>query len=208
MVDLTTDKQDNSNFITKVELNDDLETYTVYYADGHVDVKPFSSVHNFNVELYKMEQQYYQYRDSFNAEMHKWFLNTLKKSLIGLAVSIMGLLLTVNYVPAGLVKVLMVVLMILLSLGYELLQLRDFVTIGYSTSYLEDIEKFISIQNGLKVPVKDPKNGQDAEWYVANLSSINIGTDVSLYEKYAKVLQNPELKEEESKRLTKTLKGE
>ena len=208
MVDLTTDEQDNSNFITSVELNDDFNTYTITYADGHTDVKVFDSVHNFNVDLYKMQNQYYQYHDSFSKEMSKWLVDTIKKSLVGLALTIIGIVMEVKFVPSGFIKTLLIILTILFSLGYELLKYRDLVTIGYSTSYLDNLRRFISIQEGLKVPVKDPKTGKDDEWYLANLSTINLGTDVSLYEKYAVTMHDPALKEEEGRRLTKVLKGE
>ena len=208
MVDLTTDRQDNSEFITSVELNDDLNTYTVTYADGHKEIKEFSSVHNFNADLYKMETQYYKYQDSFKDEMSKWYLESLKKTVIELISAFAGIVLTVKFVPEGIVKTLMILLTILFTIGYLLFKVRDFVTIGYSTMYLEDIRKFISVKEGLKVPVKDPKTGKDDDWYLANLSNINIGTDVSLYEKLALALHDDELKEEEGKRLTKVLKGE
>ena len=208
MIDLTTDEQDNSSFITKVELNDDLKTYTITYADGHTKVKDFESVHNFNADVHRMEQQYYEYRESFNKEMTGWYIETIKKSLVSLAMTIIGIILETKYVPNGLIRTLMIVLTVLFSLGYELFRFRDLVTIGYATSYLEDVDRFLKIQEKLKVPIKDPKTGKDAEWYLANLSSMEIGTDVTLYEKYAVMMQDPELREEEGNRLTKTLKGE
>ena len=208
MVDLTTDEQDNSKFITRVDLNDDLETYTVSYADGHVEVEPFESVHNFNVKLYRMEQQYYQYRDTFNEEMNEWYVETIKKSLTEFVLTIVGVILTTRFVPEGLVKTLLIVLMILFSIGYQVLKGRDLLTISYATNYLTKIERFLGVQEKLKVPVKDPKTGKDDEWYLANLSDIHFGSNIGMYEQVSEVLEDPEKKKDEGLRLTKILKGE
>jgi hypothetical protein len=208
MIDLTTDNQDNSTFITSVELNDDLKTYTITYADGHTEEKVFDSVHNYNATLYRMDNQYYQYRDSFSEEMNVWYIETLKKSLIELFLAVTGIILTVKFVPGGLIKTLLIILMILFTIGYQALKIRDFITIGCATDYLDKVGKFLNIKEKLKVPITDPNNGKKEDWYMVNLSNINLGTNIGLYEQYAEAMEEPGAKEEQGRLLTKALKGE
>ncbi len=77
MIDLTTEKEDKDSYITKVELVDD-NKYEVVYASGRTEEFEFS-IHNFMVELYRMEEQYEKYGKEYldNIYPNKYLMNFL-----------------------------------------------------------------------------------------------------------------------------------
>ena len=207
-MNLTSNEEESKEFITKVEVNDDLETYTITYGDGHQTINRFDSIHNFNVHIHKMVDQYYRYRKDVSEEMLKWFKNSVINGLIDLILSLEAIFITTKFVPEGVLKTIMLLLIIAIGIGYELAKVRDIIVSSLTLGYLDDVKKFIDIQERLKVQVEDPNTKRKEDWYIANLSNIDLGTNIELYEKYAQMLNIPEIKEEESLRITKTLKGE
>ena len=208
MEDLTFREKDRKNFITGIELNDDIKTFNVVYADGHKETKEFNSVHNFNVYLHQMKEQFYRYEKDFTQFMHEWIKSSIIKSLVELVISLESIIITSRVAPDGIIKTIIIILTILFSLGYLGHKLKEISAAGISLGYLNDVNEFITIQEKLKVPVTDPVTGRKDDWYLANLSDVNIDSNIGLYKLYASSLENDEVKEEESLRLTRILKGE
>ena len=63
MFDLTLNNEDKDLYIVDAFMNDD-GTYTVKYASGREENYPFN-IHNFQVELYRMEDQFMLYGKSY-----------------------------------------------------------------------------------------------------------------------------------------------
>jgi len=208
MEDLTFREKDKKDFITGIELNDDVKSFNVVYADGHKETKEFSTVHNFNVYLHQMKEQFYRYERDFTKFMHEWVKDSVIKSLVELVLSLEAIIITSRIAPDGIVKTIIIILTILFSLGYLGHKLKEIAAAGISLGYLNNVEEFISIQEKLKVPVTDPATGRKDDWYLANLSDVNIDSNIGLYKLYASSLEDDEVKEEESLRLTRILKGE
>lgn len=207
MEDLTIREKDKKDFITKILLDDGFKSFKVVYADGHIEEKEFTTVHNFNVYLHLMKEQYFRYEKDFRKEMHSWIKDSVIKGLIELFASVEALILTGQYVSNDVVKVAMMILIVLFSLGYLFRKMRNTMYAGISLEYADNVERFINIQEQLKVPVYDSKTGRGDEWYLTNLSDINLFTDVKVYEVFARSLDD-EAKEEEGAVLSKALKGE
>lgn len=56
MLDLTQNEEEKDFYIVDAFMNND-GTYTIKYANGNEETYPFS-IHNFQVELYRMEEQF------------------------------------------------------------------------------------------------------------------------------------------------------
>ena len=64
MFDLTLKEEEKDSYIVDVVMNDD-GTYTVSFASGRKETYPFN-IHNFQVELYRMEEQFLKFMDTFD----------------------------------------------------------------------------------------------------------------------------------------------
>ena len=80
MVDLTLNKEDKDTYIIDLILNED-NTYTVTYASGRVETYPFS-IHNYQVELFRMEEQVKKYGDSYIKRV--WNNGPVRGMLVGM----------------------------------------------------------------------------------------------------------------------------
>ena len=63
MFDLTLNKEEKDTYIVDVHMNDN-GTYTVKFASGREETFEFS-IHNFQVELYRMEEQFNNYEKGY-----------------------------------------------------------------------------------------------------------------------------------------------
>ncbi len=208
MEDITLRKQDQKDYITRIELNDDVKSFKVIYADGHEETQEFSSVHNYNVYLHHMKEQFDRYAKDYHAFLQKEIKWSFIKSLIDLFLSFEAIIMTSRVIEPGLLQTAMFILIVLLSLGYLGRKLMEISFAGISVGYLDSVEEFINLQEKIKVPITDPVTGKEDYWYLGNLSDVNYDSNIGLYKFYAKSLEDEEVKKEESERIMSLLKGE
>ena len=208
MEDITLRKDDQKKYITKIELNDDVKSFKIKYADGHEETKEFSSVHNYNVYIHQMKEQFYRYGNNYYDFLHKQIKESIIKGLIELVLAIEAIIITSRSMDPGVLQTAILILTVLFSLGYIGRKLIEISFAGNSIGYLKDVEEFINIQEKIKVPITDPVTGKEDEWYLGNLSDINYDSNIGLYKFYATCLEDEEAKEEESARIMSLLKGE
>lgn len=202
MFDLTLLKEDKEFYIVDVFLNDD-GTYTVKYADGKIEVYPFS-IHNFQVELHRMEEQFSKYGQDY---LERAYPNG------GIRAGLLAMLFVVDAVAfktmleegftfTG-VWCLAYGMYVILSRGIpQLKQRKLFVEgkkkIGIMKYYLEH-------KDGFKVNVVDPSNGKDAEWYLVDLASIDNFVEEAELSEYLDGL-TPEVKREKAEEISLKLR--
>ena len=208
MEDITIREKDQKDYITRIELNDDVKSFKVIYADGHEETKEFTSVHNYNVYLHLMKDQFRRYEKDYTKFLHERIKDALFKGLVELVLSLEAIIITSRTMDTGLLQTAIIVLTVAFSLGYLGKKLKEISFAGNSLGYLNDVEKFISLQEKIKVPITDPVTGKEDYWYLGNLSDINYDSKVGLYEYYASSLEDEEVVEEESARIMGMLKGE
>ncbi len=170
MIDLTTEKEDKSSYIVNVDLNDD-ETYIVTYADGHTDVCQFS-VHNFMVEMYKMEEQYEKYGKDY---LERIYPNPgIRNSLIGLLLAnntlyFISIMKTGINIGNGLIFTYCMVLglrTILKHVRNTKLYLEAKRKLAIINAYMENKEQF-------KIKLDSSLTNEQEDWYLVNLSNID-----------------------------------
>ena len=208
MEDITVRERDKKDFITKVLFDDSYKSFKVVYADGHIEEKEFTTVHNFNVYLHQMKEQFYRHEADFSKKMLEWIKDSIFKGLVELVLSIEAIILTSRLMDPGILKTAIIILTILFSLGYLGHKVKEIASAGLGLDYLNTVEKFIDIQEKIKIPVTDPKTGKEDNWYLASLSNVDLLTDISIYEHFATALQDDEIKQEQSEIFSKALKGE
>lgn len=203
MIDLTVDDKDKNSYIVDVVLNDN-GTYTVKYASGREEVYPFS-IHNINVELYRMEEQYKEYG--------KDYLDKIYPSR-GFGSFLLGLMFTVDvmYFKYILDEGLNFVRGWLLCYSLYSFFIRAIPHIKQRKLFIEakkklDIIKlYMENKDCFKVDVVNPYNDKEEEWYLVNLANIDEFQNVDELNEYLISLDD-EKKREEVKSLSYRFKS-
>lgn len=170
MFDLTLKQEDKDSYIVDVVMNDD-ETYTVSFASGRTETYPFS-LHNFQVELYRMEEQFEQYGKDYleniypNGGIRSFLLGVMIVADVAYLKYIFdeGL----NFARAWLLGYSLYTLIprLIPHLKSRKLYMEAKKKIAIMKLYLENKEQF-------KVNVSNPINGENVDWYLVNLANID-----------------------------------
>ena len=203
MFDLTLDKDDKDSYIVDVRVNDD-GTYTVVFASGREENFDFS-IHNFQVELYRMEQQYEKYGKDY---LEKVYPNG------GIRTALLGMILLVdvtvikNMIEDGVsfsyIWCLAYGLYVLLSRGIpQIKQRKLFVEAKKKIAVLK---KYFETREELKVQVVNPYTEQREDWYLVDLANIDQFDNVKEYDEYVSTL-TVEKKSEEAQKLSLKFKS-
>ena len=198
MIDLTLKKEDKDSYITNLRLNEE-HTYTVTYASGREETCPFS-IHNYQVELYRMENSLKEYGDEYVKRI--WNNGPMRAYILGLLLVADGLYISTivknganvfNIIFLGLIILQQVPRFIEFFVGLRKHLLAKKKVELYKI-YLENKDQF-------KIPVKD-YNGRDEDWYLVDLGNIDQFEDVKALNDYLLSL-TPSVKEEKGISLTK-----
>lgn len=198
MIDLTLKKEDKDSYITNLRLNEE-HTYTVTYASGREETCPFS-IHNYQVELYRMENSLKEYGDEYVKRI--WNNGPMRAYILGLLLVADGLYISTivknganvfNIIFLGLIILQQVPRFIEFFVGLRKHLLAKKKVELYNI-YLENKDQF-------KIPVKD-YNGRDEDWYLVDLGNIDQFDDVKALNDYLLSL-TPSVKEEKGISLTK-----
>ncbi len=197
MFDFTIEKEVKDNYIVDAILNDD-ETYTLVYASGRKETYPFS-IHNFQVELYKMEEQYKLYGEDY--------LNRINPNE-GIRTFLVGLMLVVdvlhiksmieNGINAGNTLCLAYILYISVPRLFEHIKNKKLAMkakkrLAVIKFYLENKDEF-----KVNIPSSMTKTGED--WYLVNMGNIDQFSTEEELKEYMSTLTH-EKKEHEVKKL-------
>lgn len=200
MFDFTLDDQNaKDSYIVDVHINDN-GTYSILFASGREEVFPFS-IHNFQVELYRMEHQYEEYGRDYLEKVtpnHEIISAMLLGMLLAVDISYFKHMLEEGFSFTG-VWCLAYGMYVILRNGIPQIKKRKL--------YMEAKEKLALIQMYLenkeqfKVRVSNPFNGELEDWYLVDLASIDQFKNRSALQDYMNEL-SPSKKEEEGKKLS------
>lgn len=203
MFDLTLNEEDKNSYIVDVRINDN-GTYTVKYASGREENFLFS-IHNFQVELHKMEKQFKEYGKDYLERVCPNF---------GIRTSLLVLLFVIDIkwfkmiIDEGITFsggwCLLYCLYVLSKNTLSLCKQRKLYVeakkkIELMKLYLDNKEQFI-------VDVVNPNTGKEEEWYLVDLANIDRFEDENEFNDYVRDL-TPEKKLEEAKELTLKFKN-
>lgn len=170
MFDLTLNQEDKDTYIVDAVMNDD-STYTVKFASGREETYPFS-IHNFQVELYRMEEQFEKYGKDYlekiypNGGMRSFLLGVMIAADIAYVKVIFdeGL----NFTRGWLLGYALYMLLprLIPHIKSRKLYKEAKKKIALMKLYFENKEQF-------KVEVVNPNNGSSEDWYLVNLANID-----------------------------------
>lgn len=203
MFDLTLKNDDKDSYIVDVHMNDD-GTYTVKFASGREEDFEFS-IHNFQVELYRMEEQFNNYEKGYLDRVYP--AGKMRTALLGmlLVVDIMAFknMLEEGFTFSG-VWCLAYGMYVLLSRGIPQLKQRKLYV--EAKKKIAVLKKYFENREELKVQVVNPYTEKEEDWYLIDLGNIDQFDDVKDYDEYVSGL-TPERKREEARTLSLKFKG-
>lgn len=203
MFDLTLNKEDKDSYIVDVHMNDD-GTYTVKFASGREETFEFS-IHNFQVELYRMEEQFENYGKDYLDRVYP--AGKMRTALLGmlLVVDIMAFknMLEEGFTFSG-VWCLAYGMYVLLSRGIPQFKQRKLYV--EAKKKIEVLKKYFENREELKVQVINPYTDSEEDWYLVDLGNIDQFADVKEYDSYVSSL-TPLKKKEEAHSLSLKFKG-
>ena len=202
MFDLTLNEEDKDSYIVDVVMNDN-GTYTVFFASGREETYPFN-IHNFQVELYRMEEQFSLYGKDY---LEKVYPNGgIRSSLLAMMlvadVAYLKLILDegINFARGW-------------CLGYALYMLitRLVPHLKSRKLYIEAkrkialIKLYLENKNKFKIDVINPHTGKEDEWYLVDMANIDEFQNVEDLNNYMLKLTDEE-KRKQSDEMTLYLK--
>ncbi len=172
MIDLTLNEKDRDSFITKLYLKDGMEQFIVKYASGRLEEQDFS-IHNFNVMLYKMEEQFLEYKDVYGRSLVKLQGRAHARKLIEAIMAIVGVYLTVNMAIPSFIQTMIVILLAGFTFMYQASysKVSNICQNHLYTLFLAD--KFMEIKEKFKIQIHDKKTNQEEDWYLVSLSNVD-----------------------------------
>ena len=203
MLDLTLKKEDKDSYITNVKYNED-GTYTVTYASGREETNPFS-VHNYQVELFRMERQFNEYNEEYVQRI--WNNGPIRAFLLGTL--LIADAFYISYICDSGPNVFNILLLSLMVLQQVPRFIDFFIGLKkylFAKKKVEVIKEYLGNKNQFSVPVED-KNGREEDWYLVDLGNIDQFEDVKSLNDYVLTL-TPEVREEQGISFTKKFKGQ
>ena len=198
MIDLTLNTKDRDSFITKLYLKEDSNSFIVRYASGRLEEQIFS-IHNFNMMLHKMEEQFLQYREEYvkyNARLQsKMHAEKLIEALLGL----LGVYFIANIPVPEFIKMLLAAILFLASLYFQTTRSH---VINHCCDYLNTVNiasEFIEMKEKFKIKITDPVSGLEEDWYLLTLSGIEEIYSIAELKNLTKII-TPEVVEGEKEK--------
>ena len=204
MLDLTLNSEDKDSYITNVKFNEEDGTYTVTYASGREETCPFS-VHNYQVELFRMENQFNEYNEEYLTRV--WNNGPIRAFL--LASMLVADAFYINYicnVGPNVVNILLLSMMVLQQVPRFIDFFQGLKKYLRAKKKVEIIKEYLGNKKQFSVPVLD-KNDKEEEWFLVDLGNIDQFKDVKELNDYVLTL-TPEVKEEQGISFTKKFKGQ
>lgn len=171
MIDLTLNTKDRDSFITKLYLKENSNKFVVRYASGRLDEQDFT-VHNFNVMLYRMEEQFLEFKNDYIKNNLRIQGKYQLKKLVEALLAILGVYVTVNLPIPGIIQGILIGVLAIYSFLYQVEASRviDYGRVTLGIVNLAD--KFMEMKDKFKIKITDPKSGEEEDWYLITLSGI------------------------------------
>ena len=171
MIDLSLNTKDRDSFITKLYLKENSNKFVVRYASGRLDEQDFT-VHNFNVMLYRMEEQFLEFKNDYIRNNLRIQGKYQLKKLVEALLAILGVYVTANLPISGIIQGILIGILAIYSFLYQV-EASRVINYGRATLgivYLAD--KFMEMKEKFKIKITDPKSGEEEDWYLISLSGI------------------------------------
>lgn len=171
MIDLTLNTKDRDSFITKLYLKENSNKFVVRYASGRLDEQDFT-VHNFNVMLYRMEEQFLEFKNDYIRNNLRIQGKYQLKKLVEALLAILGVYVTANLPIPGIIQGILIGILAIYSFLYQV-EASRVIDYGRATLGIVNLaDKFMEMKDKFKIKITDPKSGEEEDWYLISLSGI------------------------------------
>lgn len=172
MLDLSKYEKNKDNYIVRLEIDDLFQKFNVIYASGKVEELDFS-IHNYQVYLYRMEEQFEKYKGCYEKEKNDEFMNVMVTSLLQSILTMSGVVISMSSDIHLAIKILLTFLGGFLVF-YNVNRVKN-----KKMELQGDIEKLALVEvlknnkDDLSLNVIDPTTGEEAIWYVVDINNID-----------------------------------
>lgn len=170
MLDLSKYANDKDSYISKVAISSDYKKYKVIYASGREEESDFS-IHNYQVALYRMEEQYKQYSGEYKREVSGEFFKELKSSLIWSVIDIVGIVFQCNLDTPMWSKIIFILMFCLAIVSNFMKVSSKMAECKYKMNKALIVESYLANKENFAMDVKNERGG-DEKWYVVDVNDL------------------------------------
>jgi hypothetical protein len=202
MLDLSKYAKDKDSYIVRLEIDELFQNFKVIYASGREEIHGFS-IHNYQVFIYKMEEQFQEYKKEYERDLNDQFNEDVKKRIIASVASMMGIAITCGFDIHLAIKIILAFIGSMIVI-YNLNKIAD-----KRSKLTKDAEKAAIIEvllqhkEDIALNVTDPGTGRKDKWYMIDINNVDQFSSVLEMAMYTMPYSNPVIKEEMEKDLDK-----
>ncbi len=194
MFDFTLREEDKDSYIVDVHINDD-GTYTVKFASGR-EVSYDFSIHNFQVELYRMEDQFEEFSKGYLDKVYP--AGKIRSLLLAvLLVAEVGTIINLIEDGFSLYGALCLIYGIYVTVDRGVPHFKQRKLYFDAKRKLAILNRYFESREDLKVEVVNPNTNGKEDWYLVDLGNIDQFKTVKEYNEYLSSM-TPEKKSEEA----------
>ena len=204
MIDFTLNKEDKDSYIVDVRLNEN-ETYTVTYASGREETNPFT-IHNYQVELFRMEEQFLFYKNDYEEDLNEQFSEQLRKCVISNVISMLGVIITCGFDIHLAIKLILAfvgAIVMIYNLRKVANKRKEMITESEKAAM---VEVLLNHKKDIELTVINPANGSEEKWYMVDVNNIEQFTSAYELAMYTMPYRVPQVKEEMERDMTQAFK--
>ena len=206
MLDLSKYADNKDSYIVNLEIDKLFDKFKVTYASGKVEENDFS-IHNYQVYVLRMEEQFKLYKDNFMRDVEKKYVKKIGEVIIQNIIVIAGIIfqtsLDIHYgfkILVGLLGILFILYNIYRLIMYKGVSLKE------ETDKLALIDLAIKHKEDVALDVIDPVTGNNEKWYMVDVNNVDQFASVPEFAMYTVPFSRPEIKDEMSKDMTQAFK--
>lgn len=170
MLDLSKYAEDKDSYISKVAISPDYKKYKIIYASGREEESDFS-VHNYQVVLYRMEEQYKQYSGQYKREVHGDFSKEIKSALLWSLIDVVGIVFQFN-IDTPVWSRILISLMFSLAIVSNFSKLSaKFAEYKYKMNKAYIVESYLANKENFAYDISG-EHGIADKWYVIDVNDL------------------------------------
>ena len=171
MLDLSKYAKDKDSYISKVAISSDYKKYKVINAAGREEESDFS-IHNHQVALYRMEEQYKQYSGEYKREVSGEFFKELKSNLLWSLIDVVGIVFQCNIDTPMWSRIIFILLFCLAIVSNFTKLSSKLAECKYKMNKALIVESYLANKEKFALDVSD-EHGLADKWYVLDVNDLD-----------------------------------
>lgn len=205
MLDLSKYADNKDSYIVSIAIDELFDKFKVTYATGRIEEHDFS-IHNYQVYLYRMEQQFNLYKKDFEKDLNAQFNEEVKKCIITNVVTMMGIAITCGFDIHLAIKIILAFLgsmFVIYNLNKVAKKRKEVIREADKAAM---VEVLMQHKEDIALNVVDPATGREEKWYMVDVNNIEQFHSAFELAMYAMPYRVPLVKEEMEKDMTQAFK--